>query len=188
MEQSSIPILTLTRLENLLKHYDINDLVEFLAKKKFLLISKVKYILSSKQEAIKYIASSDKFHSNFFQVFEQYRAYVSKDVKIALAEIKQPEKLPVKELQQQSPLESESESDSFSQSSFSDEPDTGFNMHSQTLPTVSLSKFYLALIMHLCVVQPYKCAFETEQLWQYYKLFRNMVNVQEYCQILDITH
>lgn len=146
-------ILEQTRLENLLKHYDINDFLQFIAKKNFLSSSELKCAPSSKQEAVTYIASRDKFHSQFLQVFEEYRVYVTKDVTIALAEILPTVKLSVRELEQQLPSEIESESDSFSQSSFSDDSDTDYNMHSQALPSVSRSYIHTSK-------QQYKLAIE----------------------------
>ncbi len=138
MEQSSLQaILEQTRLENLLRHYDMNDFIQFLAKKHFLSSSEVTSIPNSKQEAIRYIASRDKFHSQFLQVFEQYTVYITDDVTIALAEMLPTVKLTVREVQQQLSHDTESESDSFSASSFSDDSDPGINLYSQAFPTVS---------------------------------------------------
>ncbi len=135
------PTILQTRLENLLRHYDIKDFIQFLAKEKFLSRSEVTSIPNSKQEAIRYIANRDKFHSQFLQVFEQYRICVREDVTVALAEISTRgiSKLSIAKLNKQLPHAANFESDSFSSSSFSDDSDNGVNAYSQEIPNVSLN-------------------------------------------------
>ncbi len=128
--------------ETLLIHYDIKDFIEFLGKKKFLSTLELKRIPNgTKQEITNHLDLL--FSRDQLDVFRQYTTFVSEDVALILSETSFDKK--------------ESDSDSFSSSSFSDESDPC--QPSQESPTVSLAqprKNKKILIIGTCIYM-YTC-------------------------------
>ncbi len=125
MDQTKVVVQA--TFEKLLKHYDINDFIEFLTKKKFLPTNELKFLPSGKQEIISYLLSLriNQFESGLFDVFRQYTTFVSEDVALTLSQT------PSATCRKQ--FSHNKDSDSFSSTSFSDDP----CQHSQESPTVS---------------------------------------------------
>ena len=122
-------IVEQTRLEKLLEHYDINDFVKFLAKKKFLSAFEPRFLSGTKQEIISHLARRDRSESGLLGIFYQYTTFVLEDVSLVLSEISRTR-------DHIFPPKQESDSDSFSSSSFSEDSDPG--QYSQENPNVSI--------------------------------------------------
>ncbi len=126
------------RFEKLLKHYDINDFIEFLTEKKFLPTYELKFLPSGKQEIISYLLSQsgNLFESGLFDVFRQYTTFVSEDVALTLSQTPSARKQ----------FSHNKDSDhSFSLTSFSDDP----CQQSQESPTVSQAQDFTKLKLDL---------------------------------------
>ncbi len=117
--------------ETLLIHFDIKDFIEFLGKKKFLSTNELKCIRANgtKQEITNHLDLL--FSRDQLDIFCQYTTYVSEDVALILSETSFDKK--------------ESDSDSFSSSSFSDESDPCQPSQDQESPTVSLAQPRISL-------------------------------------------